>query len=250
MKSILSYFLRLLVKKRCCASLLLLLLSQVPALRAQRKIEPKDIYRLQQISQPKISPDGKWILYNLSQADSGKDAYQSKLYMVSTDGKETVCLTEQTKGVSSYEWSPDGKYISFLVKPKGEGKESQYRQVFLMDRRGGEPVQLTRVTGEILSYDWKSDGQALVLVIKEPSMADTSSTKIRTPYVMDRYQFKQDYEGYLDNRKSHLYLFNVKTKTLDTLTSGVHNEREAHFNPDGSQLVYVSNTTEIGRAHV
>ena len=61
MKSILSYFLRLLVKKRCCASLLLLLLSQVPALRAQRKIEPKDIYRLQQISQPKISPDGKWI---------------------------------------------------------------------------------------------------------------------------------------------------------------------------------------------
>jgi hypothetical protein len=64
---------------------------------ASRSILPTDVYLWQQIQNPKISPDGKWVLYNLSKADSVKDAFYSRLYMVSIDGKETISLTEQTK---------------------------------------------------------------------------------------------------------------------------------------------------------
>jgi dipeptidyl aminopeptidase/acylaminoacyl peptidase len=67
---------------------------------------------------------------------------------------------------------------------------------------------------------------------------------VRTPYVINRYQFKQDYQGYLDRRNSHLYLFDITTKKLDTLTKGMYNETGASWSPDGSQIAFVSNRTE------
>lgn len=219
------------------------LFISVQAQNLLRPIAPTDVYLWQQIQNPKISPDGKWVLYNLSKADSVKDAFYSRLYMVSIDGKETIALTEQTKNPSAASWSPDGKYISFLTTPKGDGKASDYRQVFVMDRRGGEPIQLTEVKGDIESYSWRNDGKQLVMVIGDPSTADTAKSKVRKPYEIDRYKFKQDYEGYLDNRKSHIYSFDLASKKLDTLTKGKFNEADASFSHDGNLVVYVSNVT-------
>jgi dipeptidyl aminopeptidase/acylaminoacyl peptidase len=204
-----------------------------------RFIQPNDVYRLQQIQNAKLSPEGNWIMYSLSSVDSAKDKNSSKLYMVSWDGKETVCLTEQTQGVGSAQWSPDGKYISFVTS----SKDDDNRQLFLMDRRGGEAFQLTKIKGELQSYNWSNDGKKIVFTIKDPATADTAKSKVRKPYEIDRFQFKQDYEGYLDNRKSHLYLFDVASKKLDTLTKGNKNEQDASFSADGNAVVYVSNIT-------
>jgi len=164
--------------------------------------------------------------------------------MVSWDGLETVSLTEQTKNPLSYAWSPDGKYISFMASPSKEEKEDHGNQLFLMDRRGGEPVQLTDIHGEVQSYSWKKDGKQIVFVVKDPNTADTAKSKVRKPYAIDRYHFKQDYEGYLDNRKSHVYLFDLASKKLDTLTKGTYDEASASFSADGNSIVYVSNITE------
>ena len=206
-----------------------------------KMMQPNDIYRMKQVRQPKVSPDGKWILYSLSQVDSAKDKNVSKLYMVGIDGKETICLTEQTKNPGLHDWSPDGKYISFLASSKES--ESTARQLFLMDRRGGEPFQLTNFKGDIAGYDWSSDGKTIVFAIGDPSTADTAKTSIRKPFEITRYQFKQDYEGYLDTRKTHLYAFDLASKKTDTLTRGNNNETNPSFSHDGTSLVYVSNIT-------
>ena len=202
---------------------------------------PNDVYRMEAVSRPKISPEGSWILYSQSKIDAAKDRSVSKLYMMSSDGKETITLTEQTKGVGNYQWSPDGKYISFLTKGKDEDNGSQ---VFLMDRRGGEGVQLTNIKGEINDYVWFNSGKKMIVVVKDFNYADTAKSKIRTPYEMNRYKFKQDNEGYLDNRKTHIYLFDLTTKKLDTLTSGNYNEGDVAISADDSMITYVSNVSE------
>ena len=175
--------------------LLISLLCSVTIVLAQQAshfISPSDVYSLKQVKDPTVSPDGKWILYGVSSADSIKDAFSTKLFMVSWDGRETVSLTEQTKNPSSYACSPDGKYISFMASPSKEEKEDHGNQLFLMDRRGGEPVQLTDIHGEIQSYSWKKDGKQIVFVVKDPNTADTAKSKVRKPYAIDRYHFKQD----------------------------------------------------------
>lgn len=205
-----------------------------------KKLTPKSIYEISNLGSPLVSPEGDWILYTVSKADSIKDKNVSHLYMINKDGKETVTLTTQTKGVSNYQWSPEGKYISYLATGKEDKEESQ---LFVLDRRGGEPVQLTHIKGEIENYQWFKDGSKIIFEIKDPNYADTANTKIRQPYEIDRYHFKADNEGYLDNRKTHLYLFDVKTKKLDTLTKGRNNENEVVVSNDGKWIAYSSNVS-------
>ena len=229
-------------KRPIVLSLLLnffLTLSLLGQNAGQRPIGPNDIYRMSTVSNPKISPEGQWVLYSISKIDSAKDKFYSKLYMVSADGNQTVSLTEQTKGVSNYNWSPDGKYISFLAA----GKEEEGSQFYLMDRRGGEPIQITHIKGEIQSYQWLKDGKHLIFTIKDYNYADTAKSKMREPYEIDRYRFKADYEGYLDNRKTHLYSFELATKKLDTLTRGNYNESEVSVSSNGAMITYVSNVS-------
>jgi dipeptidyl aminopeptidase/acylaminoacyl peptidase len=204
------------------------------------KLTPNAVYDISNLSSPLISPEGDWILYSVSKADAQKDKNVSQLYMINKTGTETVSLTEQTKGVGNYQWSPEGKYISFLTAGKEEKEGSQ---LFLLDRRGGEPIQLTHIKGEIAAYQWFKDGSKILFEIKDPSFADTAKSKVRQPYEIDRYHFKADYEGYLDNRKTHLYTFDVKTKTLDTLTKGANNETDAVVNADGKWVAYASNVS-------
>jgi len=208
----------------------------------KRNIKPEDVYRVKSISNTRLSPDGNWVLYSLSTVDSLKDRYNSKLFMVSIDGKETVQLTEQTRNPSSPAWSPDGKYISFMAASKNEDGGSQ---LYLMDTRGGEPIQLTDIKGDIGAYKWFRDGSKIVFQISESSTANSTKTNIRKPYEIDRYNFKNDGEGYLDNRKTHLYLFDLKSKKLDTLTRGNHNETDFNISNDGRLLAFVSNVSPI-----
>jgi dipeptidyl aminopeptidase/acylaminoacyl peptidase len=211
-----------------------------PATAAKRPIAPGDVYRLQTINGIQIAPDGEWIAYVLSTVDSLKDKRNQDIWMISRDGTQSVQLTTSPDVESQPKFSPDGKYISFVAK-RGEDKENQ---IYLLDRRGGDAIKATSIKGNISDYIWSPDGKKLLLVVKDPDYSDTSKTKIRTPYVIDRYHFKQDYAGYLDRRATHLYLFDVTGKKLDTLTAGRYDETQPAFSPDGSQIALVSNRTE------
>jgi dipeptidyl aminopeptidase/acylaminoacyl peptidase len=214
--------------------------------QTKRALRPDDIYRLQNISDPQVSTEGNWVAYVLSSVDTAKDKRNSDIWMVSWDGKQNVQLTNSPAGESSPRFSPDGKYLSFLSSRKVEGgKEDKnpVSQIWLMDRRGGEGKKLTEIKSEIEDYTWSPDGKKLLLVMKDADFSDTSKDKARDPFVMDRYHFKQDIQGYLSNRRNHLYLLTVDTKKIDTLTSGMYNETSPVFSPDGSQIAFVSNRT-------
>lgn len=204
----------------------------------KRTLKPSDVYRLQNLSDAHISPDGNWVAYTLSTVDSVKNKRNSDVWMVSWDGKESVQLTHTLENESQPNWSPDGKYLSFMSSRNG----LKGSQIWIMDRRGGEAKQLTDLKkGDLGDYEWSPDGTKIALVIKtEP---DTAKVKISKPIFIDRYHFKQDVEGYLTRKPSHLYLYDVAAKKMDTLTTGVYDEKQPKWSPDGSQIAFVSNRT-------
>ncbi|MEO7766876.1 MAG: S9 family peptidase, partial [Ferruginibacter sp.] len=77
--------------------------------------------------------------------------------------------------------------------------------------------------------------------VKDEDFSDTAKTKTKAPFVMDRYHFKQDREGWIGNRHTHLYVFDIFTKKMDTLTKGNFDEGSPVWSPDGRQLAFVSN---------
>ncbi len=204
----------------------------------KRNLTPNDIYRVKSTGGGLISPDGNWFVYTITSTDSAKNNRNTDIWMMKWDGSENIQLTNSPEGESNPQWSPDGKYISFIAARNGGTS-----QVYLLNRMGGEAIKLTDVKGELSDYAWSPDSRKIALLQRDA--LDTSKEKKNKPWVIDRYHFKQDVSGYLyDTRKTHIYLFDVKEKKLDTLTRGKYDETDIQWSPDGLKIAFVSNRTE------
>jgi len=205
---------------------------------AKRALRSTDIFRVRDVRDPQISPDGKWVAYTVTIADSASNKNDTDVWMASWDGKENIRITSTKDGESSPRWSPDGRYLSFISSRDG-GKGGQ---VWLLDRRGGEATRLTEIKGGVSGYEWSPDAKRLALVVDDPEEDAGDSTKAKTPkpIVLDRYHFKQDIQGYLGNQKSHLYVFDIATKKNEQITSGKYDEQNPSWSPDGKWIAFVS----------
>jgi dipeptidyl aminopeptidase/acylaminoacyl peptidase len=249
--------------RRALPFALLLAAGSMTAQESRRPVTLDDLQRLKEVSDPQISPDGRWVAYTVGEVDAKDDQHVSDLWMTSWDGKTTVRLTSTPKeSESTPRWSPDGRWLAFL---SSRGDEHESDQLWLLSRQGGEASKLTDIKAGINDYVWSPDGTKLVLVIEDadsvevanalaaapgevpddsegPAVApkDTAATKTDPPIVIDRYYFKEDYTGYVRRKRKHLYLFTLADKKLELLTPGQHDELQPAWSPDGQYLVFSS----------
>src|SRR5438874_5200698 len=207
--------------------------AQAPALApAPRLVTVADLFRLRDVADPQLSPDGAWVAYTVTRADSAEDKQPGAVWMTSWDGSRTLRLTNSKEGESTPRWSPDGRWLAFL-----SSREDEHTQLWLLDRAGGEGRKLTSFAADVEDYVWAPDGKRLAAVVGD---ADTAKPKTPAPIVIDRFQFKQDEIGYLGKERRHLYLIDVETGKGTILTPGQYDELLPAWSPDGRSLAFVS----------
>ena len=91
-----------------------------------------DMLAMDRLSDPQVSPDGKWIVFVLRKTDLEENKGLTDLWLVGADGTALRRLTSHKASDSSPRWAPDGKSIWFV------SGRSDTSQVWRIAIDGGE----------------------------------------------------------------------------------------------------------------
>src|SRR6187431_1213611 len=169
------------------------------------KFTVDDLARVANVSELDLSPDGEYVVYSASEPNLEEDEAQYDLWRARWDGSEKRPLT-RTPGSDEFmaAYSPDGKWIAFL---SDRGDEDALIQVWVMPADGGEAEVLTDYPGGVADFQWAPDSARLAVIADDPELAEgEEEPKQPRPIVIDRYYFKEDYVGWLTDKREHLYL--------------------------------------------
>ena len=209
-------------------------MQSATAQQGTRPLAIEDMRRLRDVSEAQLSGDGAWVAYTVSGVDSAHDRAQGDIWLARWDGTSAVRMTWGTDDEHEPRFVGDGSALSFLSS-RGDNHESD--QLWLMPTHGGEAHKLTSVKDGVDEYSWSPDGKRVVLALRDSTVDADSAPH---PIVIDRYQFKQDVQGYLDTHREHLWLFDIPSGRLTQLTRGNHDEMLPAWSPDGASIAFVS----------
>jgi len=223
-----------------------------------RPVTIDDLFQIREVSDPQLSPDAQSIAYTVKTLLLKEDKSEERIWSVPNSGGDAIPMTAEGVSSSHPRWSPDGKYLAFL-SARNEGKT----QIWRLNRSGGEAQHLTDTPQDVEDLVWSPDSARLVLILRDPSEEELAAAKTKDegkegaddkdknkkpktkkPWVIDRLQFKVDEIGYLDRRRTHLYVLELSTKALTQITSGDYDDAQPAWSPDGRLIAFASNRSK------
>jgi len=227
-------------------------------LRAQeqrkRAITFQDLIAMHRLSEPQISPDGKWIAYAVATPDLEANRSVRNIWIVATAGGEPRQLTRGGSD-SRPRWSPDGKKLAFL-----SGRVENNPQVYWMNLIGGEPTRVTSLSTGADNELWSPDGKALAFIssvypdckddacnARRDTEKEKSKVKAR---IYDKLLYRH-WTSWSDGRRSHLFIVLASGGTPRDLTPGAGYDvppfnlgapEPIAFSPDSHELCFTANT--------
>jgi dipeptidyl aminopeptidase/acylaminoacyl peptidase len=230
---------------------------------AKSPITHETLWLMKRVGAPVISPDGKWVVFPVTEpAYDPKDQGQD-LWLVPVDGSAPPRRLTNTKGgESGVAWSPDSRRIAFAAKREGD----EENQIYILDlAAGGEATRLTSLPGGASSPKWRPDGQALLFgSIVDPHAAERKARKYNAR-VYDTFPIRH-WDQWLDERRLHIFVQSLdpQAKSQDLLV-GTRLAPEPGFSmpfaplggedldaawaPDGQSIVFTATTRRNSAAY-
>ncbi len=190
-----------------------------------------DMLAMDRIGDPRVSPNGKRIVFVRRKTDLEANRGRTDLYLVNVDGSGLRRLTSHPAGESNPRWSPDGRSVWFLSSRSGSS------QAWKIAADGGEAVQITDLPLNIGALSLSPDGSHLAIAMDVFPDADVAGTKRRidetaasksTGRLYDRL-FIRHWDTWKDGRRAHVFVAPIPHDADDLIS----------FHPDGQPPIDV-----------
>jgi len=180
-----------------------------PSLSA-RPFTALDLATLDRPSDPRLSPDGRWVLFDLRSVDFAANKASHALWLAdSTGGSAPRRLAISEGGAASGRWSPDGSRIYFL-----SGRQGGIDQVWQTDRTGDRAVPVTHLPFDVGAYRLAPDGKTLVVSQAVfPDCAELACSQARLAKALAEkpggvvfdHLFIRHWDKWADGTRNHLF---------------------------------------------
>ena len=207
----------------------------------RRGMTPEDITRIRWVSDVQISPHGDKVAFVVTTLSEERDAYLSNIWTVAVDcGGEPRRLTSGDKRDSAPRWSPDGGRLAFVSERQGDSRP----QLYVMPTDGGEAARLTEQAQGVSEPLWSPDGRRLAFLSRvggdEPQEKEAAEALSRPARVITTLKYKMNSEGFVYDRRTHLFVVDADDGSVDQLTDGDYNHDGPAWSPDGKALAFTS----------
>jgi len=221
-----------------------------------RAFTPTDLNSLARVSDPQVSPNGRYVVYVQRDADLEANRGRTDLWLLDLEATtpKPRRLTQHSANDMHPRWSVDGTSIYFLSSRAGS------MQIWRLSMSGGEAVQITDYPIDINSFKFSSGGGRIALGMDVfPDCADLKCTRDRLDAATNRKVSARTYDSlfirhwdtWRDGKRSNLFVAQVNAdgragvpvNVSHTLNGDVPSkpdggDEEFTFAPDGSHVIF------------
>jgi len=231
------------------------LLSACSVASANHALTFEDLVKLQRISDPQISPDGRWIAYVVGVPDLAANRTDRHIWLVPSAGGEAHQLTRGTGADTRPRWSPDSKSLAFISARGGSS------QIWIVPVDGGEARQLTSLSTEADGVTWAAKADTLLFTsnvypdctdeaCNGRRMKEAVESKVKA-LLIDELLYRH-WDSWREGKYTHLFSVAASGGAPRDLTPGAYDSPTFSLggpdgyaiSPDGKEVCYTSNRSK------
>ena len=210
--------------------------------------DPMDVFNLEWATDPRVSPDGKTIVYVRKSNDIMKDRERSNLWQISIDGDDHRPLYSGLNNIRSPRWSPNGSKLAYISNDTG----SQQIHVRWMD--DGETAVISQLQQSPSSLSWSPNGKWLAFTmnvksesesIAEPRDKPLGAKWAKEPITVTSTRYQRDGQGIMEPAYRHLFIVPSDGGSARQLTFGEFNHYGSlAWAPDSQKIFFSAHRSE------